>query len=94
MFHESRSDHLVHVAERILLHVKSNGGLEARDWRKFLEKVLTQTALAEPHRAYATPEDREQAQTRVLSIAIKELIKKELLASGESLSPTNSLVRT
>jgi len=50
------------------------------------EKVLTQAAFAEPHRAYATPEDHEQAQTRALSIAIKELIKKELLASGNSLS--------
>jgi len=37
MFHESRSVHLVHVAERILLHVKSNGGLEAGGWRRFLE---------------------------------------------------------
>ena len=37
VFHESRSLHLVHVAERILLHVKSNAGLEAGDWRKFLE---------------------------------------------------------
>jgi len=43
------------------------------------EKVLTKAALAEPHRIYARPEDHEQAQTRVLSIAIKELIKKELL---------------
>jgi len=32
--------------------------------------------------SYATPEDREQAQTSALSIAIKELIKKELLALG------------
>jgi hypothetical protein len=37
VFHESRNLHLAHVAERILLHVKSNGGLEAGDWRKFLE---------------------------------------------------------
>jgi len=42
------------------------------------EKVLVQSEFAEPHRAYATSEDREQAQTRILSIAIKELIKKEL----------------
>jgi hypothetical protein len=46
------------------------------------EKVLIQSELIEPHRVYATSEDREQAQTRVLSIAIKELIKKELMASG------------
>jgi len=45
------------------------------------EKVLVQSEFAEPHRAYATSEDREQAQTRILSIAIKELIKKELLVS-------------
>jgi site-specific recombinase XerD len=54
------------------------------------EKVLTQAAFAEPHRAYATSEDREQAQTRALSMAIKELIKKELLASEELPSPQNS----
>ncbi len=54
------------------------------------EKVLNQAALAEPHRAYVTSEDRQQAQTRALSIAIKELIKKELLASEELPSPTNS----
>jgi hypothetical protein len=46
------------------------------------EKVLTEDAFAEPHRTYATPMDREQAQTRVLSIAIKDLIKKELSQSG------------
>ena len=45
------------------------------------EKVLTQAAFAEPHRVYATSEDREQAQTRTLSLAIKELIKAELLSS-------------
>ena len=44
------------------------------------EKVLTQAAFAEPHRVYATSEDREQAQTRTLSLAIKE-IKAELLSS-------------
>ena len=43
------------------------------------EKILTQAALAEPHRIQASPEDHDQAQTRTLSIAIKELIKKELL---------------
>jgi hypothetical protein len=42
------------------------------------EKVLIQSKFAEPHRAYATSEGREEAQTRILSMAIKELIKKEL----------------
>jgi len=46
------------------------------------EKVLIQSEFSEPHRIYATPEEREEAQTRILSVAIKELIKKELLASG------------
>ena len=55
----------------------------ARDLGLEPEKVLVQSELAEPHRAYATSEDREQAQTRILSIAIKELIKKELLTSEE-----------
>ena len=48
------------------------------------EKVLVQSEFAEPHRAYATSEDRDQAQTRVLSMAIKELIKKELSAAENS----------
>jgi len=42
------------------------------------EKVLTKAAFAEPYRFYATPEDREQAQTRTLSLAIKELVEKRL----------------
>jgi site-specific recombinase XerD len=50
------------------------------------EKVLVQSEFAEPHRTYATSEDREQVQTRILSIAIKELIKKELLNSEDHLS--------
>jgi site-specific recombinase XerD len=45
------------------------------------EKVLTQAAFAEPHRTYATADERQQAQTRALSIAIKDLIKKELVGS-------------
>jgi len=54
------------------------------------EKVLTQTALQESHRSYLTDEDRTQAQTRALSIAIKELIKKELLTVEELPNPANS----
>jgi hypothetical protein len=54
------------------------------------EKVLVQSEFAEPHRAYATSEDREEAQTRILSLAIKELIKKELLASGETSNQTHA----
>jgi hypothetical protein len=54
------------------------------------EKVLIQSEFAEPHRAYATSGDREEAQTRILSLAIKELIKKELLASGETSNQTHA----
>lgn len=42
------------------------------------EKILTKASFAEPHRVYVRNEDREQAQTRSLSLAIKDLIKKEL----------------
>jgi site-specific recombinase XerD len=51
------------------------------------EKVLTQAALQESHRGYMTAEDGQEAQTRILSIAIKDLIKKELLASEELPNP-------
>jgi len=52
---------------------------------------LIQSEFSEPHRTYATMEEREEAQTRVLGVAIKELIKKELLASGKFSNPRNSL---
>jgi len=54
------------------------------------EKVLTETAFAKPHRAYATSEDREEAQARIISIAIKERIKKEPIDSKDLPSLTNS----
>jgi len=55
------------------------------------EKVLIQSEFSEPHRIYSTTEEREEAQTRILSVAVKELIKKELLASEKFPNPTNSL---
>jgi hypothetical protein len=55
------------------------------------EKVLIQSEFAEPHRAYATSEDREESQTRILSMAIKELIKKELLESENSMKSESQL---
>jgi hypothetical protein len=45
------------------------------------ERVLVRAAFSEPHRTYATTEDLETAQTRNVSMAIKELIKKEILAA-------------
>jgi len=40
------------------------------------------------HRTLAVSEDREQARTRILSIAIKELVKKELVALQEGFKVT------
>ena len=57
------------------------------------EKVLIQTEFAEPHRAYATLEDREEAQTRILSIAIKEFIKREISGLEKSSDLASSAVR-
>lgn len=57
------------------------------------ERVLVQSEFAEPHRAYATPDDREQAQTRMLSLAIKELIKKEISESEKSSDLTSSALQ-
>ena len=54
------------------------------------EKVLIQTEFAEPHRVYVTAEDREQAQAKALSIAIKELIKRKLMSSGEFFASSSS----
>jgi len=42
------------------------------------EKILIQDSFAEPHRGCAVQEDREQVQTKVLSLAIKDLIKRQL----------------
>ena len=51
------------------------------------EKVLTQAAFAEPHRAYVTSEDFETANAKTLSLAIKDLIKKEILAKPSEFAP-------
>jgi len=51
------------------------------------EKILTSEALAEPHRAYANPEEREKEEVRLLGLALRENLKKELLASLNSSNP-------
>ena len=48
------------------------------------EKILTREALAEPHRAYAGPRNREEDELRILSYALRETIEKELLANINS----------
>ena len=42
------------------------------------EDVLTRNALAEPHRIYATNQEREDDQIRALSRAFMDNLKREL----------------
>lgn len=46
------------------------------------EEILARSALSEPHRVYATCEEREEDQIRALCLAFKDTLKKELLVSG------------
>jgi site-specific recombinase XerD len=55
------------------------------------EKVIINASFSEPHRICVTSDDQQQAQTRALSIAIKELIKKELVTSENPTNPRGSL---
>jgi hypothetical protein len=52
-----------------------------RAWGLEPEKILTSEALAEPHRVYVSPEEREKEEIRLLGLALKDQIKKEFLAS-------------
>jgi hypothetical protein len=51
-----------------------------RAWGLEPEKILTRETPAEPHRAYASSEEREQEEMRLLGFALKDSLKKELLA--------------
>lgn len=51
-----------------------------RAWGLEPEKILTREALAEPYRAYGSSEERENEEARRLGLALKENLKKELLA--------------
>ena len=42
------------------------------------EKYLVRETIAEPHRTYASPLEREQDQVKILSQALKEMLHKEL----------------
>jgi site-specific recombinase XerD len=44
------------------------------------EEVLTREALSQPARTYATPQDVEDYQLKILSQALKEALKRELLS--------------
>lgn len=52
-----------------------------RAWGMDPEQVLAKGALDEPHRVYDSPRDREDDQYRALSLALKEMMRKELLNS-------------
>jgi len=62
-----------------------------RAWGLEPEKILTSEALAEPHRSYANPEEHERDQARILLDALRENLKKDLLASLEIPNPKHSL---
>jgi hypothetical protein len=51
------------------------------------EEGLTSYALCEPHRTYAGPEQRQEEEIRLLGLALKDSLKKELLAGFD---PTDS----
>jgi len=55
-----------------------------RAWGLEPEKILTSEALAEPHRTYGSPEEREKEEIRLLGLALRDSLKKELLASLNS----------
>jgi len=50
-----------------------------RAWGMNPEEILTKETLAEPHRTYVTPMEREEDQIKTLALALKETIKRELL---------------
>jgi hypothetical protein len=69
-----------HTKIDMLKKVMSAWGLEP-------EKILTSEAFAEPHRTYATSEERETEEIRLLGLALKDYMKKELLSSQNSPNP-------
>jgi len=51
------------------------------------EKFILEGSFAEPHRAFVSPGEMENRQIQILSSAIKEKIKQEVLAELPNLSP-------
>jgi len=49
-----------------------------RAWGMDPEEILTKKALAEPHSIYASPRNLEEDQIQALSIALKDMMRKEL----------------
>jgi hypothetical protein len=58
-----------------------------RAWGLEPEKILTREALDEPHRTFATPNEREEDEIRLLGLALKDQIKKELLSNRNFPNP-------
>jgi len=54
------------------------------------ESVLTREALSQPARTYATPQDMEDYQLKILSQALKEALKRELLSEKQNGDSTYS----
>jgi site-specific recombinase XerD len=54
------------------------------------EEILTREALSQPARTYATLQDREDYQLKVLSQALKESLKRELLSEKHNEDGTYS----
>ncbi len=55
-----------------------------RAWGLEPEKILTREALVEPHRIYAGPEEREKEEIRLLGLALRDSLKKELMITSNS----------
>jgi len=53
-----------------------------RAWGMDPEEVLAKKVLAEPCYVYADPSDREEERARALSIALKDMIRKELTSAN------------
>ena len=64
-----------------------------RAWGLEPEKILTREALSEPHRAYAGTKEREDEELRILSMALRENIKNEVLANVNSQTQKQLTVR-
>ena len=62
-----------------------------RTWELEPEKILTRDALPEPHRSYASPEEREKEEIRLLGLALRDSVKKDLLADINAASESGGV---
>ena len=59
--------------------------------KPLIEENPNLEALAQPHRTYTGPMEREQEEARILLDALRDNLKKELLASLRSSNRANPL---